>query len=74
MLSQVCASESQNWDGPGRCQLFAIFGHMGTSAMCTHHVIKKEGRWVIYSNQNVCAFKKLPKDLGYIYCCQRVVS
>ncbi|KAM7321113.1 hypothetical protein ACRRTK_020366 [Alexandromys fortis] len=79
--SEVCSTKSvpvnpKVGDGPGRCQLFAVIGHMGTSAMCAHHVchIKKEGRCVIYNNQNVCASKKPPKDLGYIYCCQRVVS
>lgn len=55
--SEVC---STNGDGPGRYQL---------STMCAYHVchIKKEGRCVIYSNQNVCASKKPPKDLGSIY-------
>lgn len=57
-------------------QLFAFISHMGTSTMCGHYVchIKKEGRWVIYNDQKVCASEKPPKDLGYIYFYQRVVS
>lgn len=31
-------------------------------------------RWVIYNDQKVCASEKPPKDLGYIYFYQRVVS
>lgn len=63
-------------DGPGKYQLFAFISHMGTSTMCGHYVchIKKEGRWVIYNDQKVCASEKPPKDLGYIYFYQRVVS
>ncbi|VFV18461.1 ubiquitin carboxyl-terminal [Lynx pardinus] len=63
-------------DGPGKYQLFAFISHMGTSTMCGHYVchIKKEGRWVIYNDQKVCASEKPPKDLGYIYFYQRVAS
>ncbi|XP_029436237.1 ubiquitin carboxyl-terminal hydrolase 5 isoform X2 [Rhinatrema bivittatum] len=63
-------------DGPGKYQLFAFISHMGTSTMCGHYVchIKKEGRWVIYNDQKVCASEKPPKDLGYIYFYQRVDS
>ncbi|XP_075468738.1 ubiquitin carboxyl-terminal hydrolase 5 isoform X3 [Ascaphus truei] len=63
-------------DGAGRYQLFAFISHMGTSTMCGHYVchIKKEGRWVIYNDQKVCASEKPPKDLGYIYFYQRVQS
>lgn len=31
-------------------------------------------RWVIYNDQKVCASEKPPKDLGYIYFYQRVLS
>nr|DBA14885.1 TPA: hypothetical protein GDO54_004162 [Pyxicephalus adspersus] len=63
-------------DGNGRYELFAFISHMGTSTMCGHYVchIKKEGRWVIYNDQKVCASEKPPKDLGYIYFYQRVHS
>ncbi|XP_006757624.1 PREDICTED: ubiquitin carboxyl-terminal hydrolase 5 isoform X2 [Myotis davidii] len=63
-------------DGSGKYQLFAFISHMGTSTMCGHYVchIKKEGRWVIYNDQKVCASEKPPKDLGYIYFYQRVAS
>ncbi|KAM6320633.1 ubiquitin carboxyl-terminal hydrolase 5 isoform 5-T5 [Aegotheles albertisi] len=63
-------------DGPGKYQLFAFISHMGTSTMCGHYVchIKKDGRWVIYNDQKVCASEKPPKDLGYIYFYQRVPS
>ncbi|XP_053306196.1 ubiquitin carboxyl-terminal hydrolase 5 isoform X3 [Spea bombifrons] len=63
-------------DGTGRYELFAFISHMGTSTMCGHYVchIKKEGRWVIYNDQKVCASEKPPKDLGYIYFYQRVQS
>ncbi|XP_063291263.1 ubiquitin carboxyl-terminal hydrolase 5 isoform X1 [Pelobates fuscus] len=63
-------------DGAGRYELFAFISHMGTSTMCGHYVchIKKEGRWVIYNDQKVCASEKPPKDLGYIYFYQRVQS
>ncbi|MEJ1279913.1 hypothetical protein NN561_010850 [Cricetulus griseus] len=63
-------------DGPGKYQLFAFISHMGTSTMCGHYVchIKKEGRWVIYNDQKVCASEKPPKDLGYIYFYQRVAQ
>lgn len=63
-------------DGPGKYQLFAFISHMGTSTMCGHYVchIKKEGRWVIYNDQKVCASEKPPKDLGYIYFYQRAAS
>uniref|UniRef100_A0A8C5PHV7 Ubiquitin carboxyl-terminal hydrolase n=1 Tax=Leptobrachium leishanense TaxID=445787 RepID=A0A8C5PHV7_9ANUR len=63
-------------DGGGRYELFAFISHMGTSTMCGHYVchIKKEGRWVIYNDQKVCASEKPPKDLGYIYFYQRVQS
>ncbi|XP_075699067.1 ubiquitin carboxyl-terminal hydrolase 5 isoform X2 [Rhinoderma darwinii] len=63
-------------DGNGRYELFAFVSHMGTSTMCGHYVchIKKDGRWVIYNDQKVCASEKPPKDLGYIYFYQRVQS
>ncbi|XP_074015224.1 ubiquitin carboxyl-terminal hydrolase 5 isoform X5 [Numenius arquata] len=63
-------------DGPGKYQLFAFISHMGTSTMCGHYVchIKKDGRWVIYNDQKVCASEKPPKDLGYIYFYQRIPS
>ncbi|XP_078507651.1 ubiquitin carboxyl-terminal hydrolase 5 isoform X4 [Lissotriton helveticus] len=63
-------------DGPGKYKLFAFISHMGTSTMCGHYVchIKKDGRWVIYNDQKVCASEKPPKDLGYIYFYQRVPS
>ncbi|XP_059811489.1 ubiquitin carboxyl-terminal hydrolase 5 isoform X1 [Hypanus sabinus] len=63
-------------DGQGKYQLFAFISHMGTSTMCGHYVchIKKEGRWVIYNDQKVCASEKPPRDLGYIYFYQRVAS
>lgn len=63
-------------DGPGKYQLFAFVSHMGTSTMCGHYVchIKKEGRWVIFNDQKVCASEKPPKDLGYIYFYQRLQS
>uniref|UniRef100_A0A8C0H4G0 Ubiquitin carboxyl-terminal hydrolase n=1 Tax=Chelonoidis abingdonii TaxID=106734 RepID=A0A8C0H4G0_CHEAB len=63
-------------DGPGKYQLFAFISHMGTSTMCGHYVchIKKDGRWVIYNDQKVCASEKPPKDLGYIYFYQRILS
>ncbi|KAG8435759.1 hypothetical protein GDO86_013629 [Hymenochirus boettgeri] len=63
-------------DGAGRYELFAFVSHMGTSTMCGHYVchIKKEGRWVIYNDQKVCASEKPPKDLGYIYFYQRIQS
>ncbi|KAM4636510.1 ubiquitin carboxyl-terminal hydrolase 5 isoform 1-T1 [Discoglossus pictus] len=63
-------------DGAGKYQLFAFISHMGTSTMCGHYVchIKKEGRWVIYNDQKVCASEKPPKDLGYIYFYRRVQS
>ncbi|XP_041125466.1 ubiquitin carboxyl-terminal hydrolase 5 isoform X1 [Polyodon spathula] len=63
-------------DGEGKYELFAFISHMGTSTMCGHYVchIKKEGRWVIYNDQKVCASEKPPKDLGYIYFYQRSSS
>lgn len=63
-------------NGPGKYQLFAFISHMGTSTMCGHYVchIKKDGRWVIYNDQKVCASEKPPKDLGYIYFYQRIPS
>ncbi|MGH0119087.1 UNVERIFIED_CONTAM: hypothetical protein FKN15_031420 [Acipenser sinensis] len=63
-------------DGEGKYELFAFISHMGTSTMCGHYVchIKKEGRWVIYNDQKVCASEKPPKDLGYIYFYQRASS
>ncbi|XP_039619727.1 ubiquitin carboxyl-terminal hydrolase 5 isoform X1 [Polypterus senegalus] len=63
-------------DGPGRYELFAFISHMGTSTMCGHYVchIRKDGRWVIFNDQKVCASEKPPKDLGYIYFYQRINS
>ncbi|ERE87697.1 ubiquitin carboxyl-terminal hydrolase 5 isoform 2 [Cricetulus griseus] len=54
--------------GRGKYQRFAFISHMGTSTMCSHYVclIKKEGRWVIYTVQKVSASGKPTKDLGYI--------
>ncbi|XP_078725770.1 LOW QUALITY PROTEIN: ubiquitin carboxyl-terminal hydrolase 13-like [Lampetra fluviatilis] len=63
-------------DGPGRYRLFAFISHMGTSTMCGHYVchIRKEGRWVIYNEDKVCASEKPPKDLGYLYFYKRMQS
>ncbi|OBS63861.1 hypothetical protein A6R68_07600, partial [Neotoma lepida] len=76
-ISEGCSAESvltpKVQDSPGKYQLFAFISHMAASTMCVHYVchIKKEGKWVIYNNQKMCASKKLPKDLGYIYFYQR---
>lgn len=57
-------------------QLLAFISHMGTSTQSGHYVVhvKRDGRWVIYNDNKVALSGDPPKDMGYLYFFQRVVS
>lgn len=44
-------------DGPGRYTLLGFISHMGASTAAGHYVahIRKDGRWVIFNDEKVCA-------------------
>ena len=61
-------------DGNGNYELCAFVSHMGTNANVGHYVvhIKKEGKWYIYNDQNVCESEKAHKELAYLYLYRRI--
>ena len=61
-------------DGPGKYELVGFITHMGKSLTCGHYVchIKKDGKWVLFNDEKVCAFESPPLDHGYLYLYRRL--
>jgi ubiquitin carboxyl-terminal hydrolase 5/13 len=61
-------------DAHGNYELCGFVSHMGTNANVGHYVvhIKKEGKWYIYNDQNVCESEKSHKELAYLYIYRRI--
>lgn len=61
---------------PKLYQLKAFISHMGTSTMCGHYVchIRKGDRWYIYNDNKVARSQNPPKEFGYLYFYERIIS
>lgn len=66
--------KTQYSDGPGKYRLVAFISHIGNHPSSGHYVahILKNGRWVIFNDENVALSENPPKDLAYLYLYQRV--
>lgn len=73
VAAQAAASNNLK-DGNGVYKLIGFVSHMGTNANVGHYVahILKEGKWVIYNDENVALSENPPKDLAYLYLYKRV--
>jgi ubiquitin carboxyl-terminal hydrolase 5/13 len=60
-------------DGSGKYRLIAFISHIGNQPSSGHYVahILKNGRWVIFNDENVALSEHPPKDLAYLYLYQR---
>lgn len=65
--------KSQLRDGTGKYRLTAFISHIGKHPSSGHYVahILKEGRWVIFNDENVALSEHPPKDLAYLYLYKR---
>lgn len=61
-------------DGNETYRLVAFVSHMGTNANVGHYVahILKDGKWVIFNDENVALSENPPKDLAYLYLYKRI--
>lgn len=61
-------------DGNERYQLVGFVSHMGSNANVGHYVahLLKDGRWVIFNDENVALSEHPPKDLAYLYLYKRL--
>jgi len=67
------AEDPASQDGPGKYELMGFITHMGKSMTCGHYVchIKKDGKWVLFNDEKVCAFESPPLGHGYLYLYRR---
>lgn len=72
--NQQQQEKTQYSDGPGKYRLVAFISHIGNHPSSGHYVahILKNGRWVIFNDENVALSENPPKDLAYLYLYQRV--
>ena len=73
--STTSAGTKDNFrDGSGSYKLVAFISHMGTNANVGHYVahILKNGKWVIFNDENVALSENPPKDLAYLYLYRRI--
>lgn len=63
-------------DKPKLYQLKAFISHMGSSTFCGHYVchIRKGDRWYIFNDSKVALSKDPPRELGYLYFYERILS
>lgn len=66
----------QHHDGSGKYRLMAFISHIGNHPSSGHYVahILKDGRWVIFNDENVALSENPPKDLAYLYLYKRVTA
>lgn len=57
-------------------QLKAFISHMGTSTLCGHYVchIQKDERWYIFNDNKVAVSENPPKEHGYLYFYERILT
>lgn len=69
----VQQTKSHYRDGPGKYKLVAFISHIGNRPSSGHYVahIRKEGRWVIFNDEQVALSEHPPKDLAYLYLYKR---
>ncbi len=67
------SAQSNVRDGPGLYKLIGFISHMGTNANVGHYVchLVKNGKWVIFNDENVALSENPPKDLAYLYLYER---
>lgn len=70
---QQQSTKSQYRDGAGKYRLIAFISHIGNHPSSGHYVahILKDGRWVIFNDENVALSEHPPKDLAYLYLYKR---
>ncbi|UJR35555.1 hypothetical protein I4U23_028308 [Adineta vaga] len=66
-------TKSHYRDGTGKYRLMAFISHIGNHPSSGHYVahILKDGRWVIFNDENVALSEHPPKDLAYLYLYKR---
>lgn len=67
------SAKPQYRDGAGKYRLIAFISHIGNHPSSGHYVahILKNGRWVIFNDENVALSEHPPKDLAYLYLYKR---
>lgn len=72
--SEAVAVQTGYRDGDGVYSLAGFVSHMGTNANVGHYVVHllREGKWVIYNDENVALSENPPRDLAYLYLYKRV--
>eukprot|EP00002_Diphylleia_rotans_P021157 TRINITY_DN411_c0_g1_i1.p1 TRINITY_DN411_c0_g1~~TRINITY_DN411_c0_g1_i1.p1 ORF type:complete len:759 (-),score=138.54 TRINITY_DN411_c0_g1_i1:202-2478(-) len=63
----------QKDDGPAKYDLVGFVTHLGTSTSCGHYVVHllKEGKWVVYNDEEVAVTPVVPSENAYVYLYKR---